>query len=287
MKWMIFVFAAAWFAPALPGLAGATCGHLRVKAQVVVGSGDISLADLLESGACRQYRQAAAEVKLGAAPLAGTVRVLDGGQVRRRLNGVATASGLREELVQDVPARIEVQRGGEKKACAAIAEFAVRSLSLERRSGISPESFHCAGASSIPADAPLEMAKAVWNAGLQRWEFSLRCTRSGDCVPFLVWAGESREKESSDAVASARSGSPGISSSPSQPFDDHAAVDERLIKAGQTATLRWDAGGIRIVLPVTCLDSGTLGETVRVRFKSTPRILWAEILSDGSLWAGM
>ncbi len=281
MKWMILIFAAAWFAPALPCLAAASCAHLRVKARAVVGSGEVSLADLLDSSACARYRQLAAEANLGAAPLAGSVRVLDGEQVRRRFDAIAAANGLQEEFVQDVPARIVVQRGGEKKACAAIAEFAMRGLSLKRRSRISQESFHCAGASSIPADAPLEMAKAAWNAGLRRWEFSLRCSRAGDCVPFLVWAGEKPGRESSDAAAA------GMSSSPSRLFVDHSAVDERLIKAGQTATLRWDAGGIRIVLPVTCLDSGTLGETVRVRFKNTPRTLRAEILSDGSLWAGM
>jgi flagella basal body P-ring formation protein FlgA len=76
-------------------------------------------------------------------------------------------------------------------------------------------------------------------------------------------------------------------SSIQQSSDTFGAAGEQLIKPGQTATLRWDEGGIRIVLPVTCLDAGALGQTVRVQFKNARRILRAEILSDGTLRAGL
>jgi flagella basal body P-ring formation protein FlgA len=51
--------------------------------------------------------------------------------------------------------------------------------------------------------------------------------------------------------------------------------------------LRWDQGGIRVVLPVTCLDGGGLGEHVRARLKSAARILPAEVLQDGTLRASL
>jgi len=62
---------------------------------------------------------------------------------------------------------------------------------------------------------------------------------------------------------------------------------ERLVKPGQTATLTWEQAGLRIVLPVTCLDAGGLGQFVRVRFKNAARILRAEVMGKAILRASL
>ena len=295
MKWIVLIFGVRLFALALPCSAAEPCRNIAVKASLAVAGGEVSLADLLEPTTCAGYRKAAAGMSLGAAPLAGTVRVLDGGEVRRRVAAIAEANGLKDEIVEEVPAKIVVQRQGGKKSCPSIAEFALQTLPVERRTGISQASFDCAAAWSVPEGAALQAIKTAWSSALQRWEFSLRCMRSADCVPFLVWAPVNHEKTSSRAMASVPiAARPGSSAprqfSPAQSFVDSSVPYSgtgELIKPGQTAMLRWDEGGIRIVLPVTCLDGGALGETVRVRFKNAGRILRAEILSDGSLRAGL
>jgi flagella basal body P-ring formation protein FlgA len=56
-----------------------------------------------------------------------------------------------------------------------------------------------------------------------------------------------------------------------------------LVRPGQTATLIWDKGGIRVILPVTCLEAGARGQVVRVRLKNVVRTLRAEVMEDGTL----
>jgi hypothetical protein len=140
----------------------------------------------------------------------------------------------------------------------------------------------CAAAPRIPQNTPLELTKTSWNTGLRRWEFAVRCGRSEDCVPFLLWmqkentaateltSGQTASRQSSESLAPARS----------QPGGNNL---KRLVQRGQTVTLTWDQSGIRMVLPVTCLDAGALGEFVWVRFKNAPGILRAEVMADGTL----
>jgi len=66
-----------------------------------------------------------------------------------------------------------------------------------------------------------------------------------------------------------------------------ASGAERLVAPGETATLTWDQGGIRVVLPVTCLDAGAMGQFVRVRLKNATRILRAEVVGAGTLRASL
>lgn len=280
VKCMILFCVAEWFTLALPCSAAATCAHLRVKASVVINRSELTLADLLEADTCDRYRQAAAGVSLGPTPLAASVRVLDGGKVRSRIEALVAAGGISDKTVEEVPTRIVVRRAGGTKSCAEIAGFALRSLLPEHGARISQESFDCAAAWSVPENALLEITKTTWNVALGRWEFSMRCTRARDCVPFLVWARENHRKSSGNANAS----TPALSS---LSLSSVASSAERLIQPGQTAILRWEEGGILVVLPVTCLEGGSLGQTVRVQFKNTRRILRAEIMSDGTLQAGL
>jgi hypothetical protein len=116
MKCVILTFAAAWFAFA-PSCAdaGAACSRLRVKDSVQIAGGELTLADLLSADTCLPVRTTAARINLGVTPLAGTVRVIAGLQVRAWLEDLGPASGLKDESLEDVPAKIMVQRGGAKK----------------------------------------------------------------------------------------------------------------------------------------------------------------------------
>jgi len=279
----------AWGLMAGVGLvAGLRCGAetgcraVVVPASVEAAAGELSLADLLPRDSCPQLRAAAQEVSLGAAPRAGSERVFDGRQIRGWLEGFANQdSGLKGAAGVEVPERIVVQSAGAAKSCAEIASFVAAVAPAREMASTSKrwrEDMNCAGARGVPGGAALELVKASWNEGLQRWEFALRCVRAGDCVPFLVWTrGEDASGTRRDVA------------SPGRRMRKTAAGTGtgQLIKPGQTATLTWEQSGIRVVLPVTCLDGVGLGQLVRIRFKNGAQTLRAEVVGAGSLRAGL
>lgn len=284
-------------AASLPCGAEPACTEVAVEASVEAGRGELTLADLLARGTCLPLRQAAAQVSLGTAPRAGSVRVFDGRHIRGLLEGLADGGlSLGKTAGMQIPERIVVQRAGATKSCAEIARF-VASAAPPQDMASAPsrwqEDLDCAAARGIPEETPLELTKTAWNAALRRWEFALRCAQPEGCVPFLVWAHE--EKTPPARAANAQSGSdrrltflaepspPGLREAPKA----GGSGIERLVKPGQTATLTWEQAGIRIVLPVTCLDAGGLGQFVRVRFKNAARILRAEVVGEGTLRASL
>ncbi len=265
------------------------CAEIAVEASVEAGPGALTLADLLGRGTCPQLLAAAARVSLGAVPRAGSVRVLDGREVRRLLEKLA--GGLAGEAVNmgklssvAVPDRIVVKRRGTTKSCAEIARFvagAAAAQDLANAPSRWRENLDCAAARGIPEDTALELTKTRWSAASERREFALRCARPQDCVPFLVWVHEPGAAAGEKVLGFAALG--GYSARPQA----GASRQERVVAPGQTATLIWDQAGIRVVLPVTCLDAGALGQLVRVRLKSAGRILRAEVVAQGTLRASL
>jgi hypothetical protein len=254
------------------------CAEVTVRASVEIAQGTFSLADLLVGVTCREMREAAAQVRLGVAPRAGSVRVFDGQQVRGLITALASSksgdaeSGVNAAMTMRIPERVEVRPADVVKTCAQIAASLARAAgSRDSAGGRGKWQRHldCAAARHVPGEAQLELVRTNWNQALQRWEFSVRCVRPEACVPFMVWAQEETPN------------SEGVHPEVHLP----APLNHRplLVKPGQTATLMWEQGGIRVVLPVTCLEAGGLGEVVRVRLKNVPRTLRAEVMSDGTL----
>lgn len=287
----IALIAGVFAVASVPATAEPACTAVAVAASVEAAREDLTLADLL-NGACPQLRQAAAQVSLGATPLAGSVRVFDGGQVRGLLEQFAGAGlGGKQISAVEIPARIVVRRAGGTKSCEQIAKFVADAAPASTAGAPvwKQQDLDCAAARAIPAAAPLELTQTAWNAVLRRWEFSLRCARAGDCVPFLVW---SREPVVGDGISKSRAKrrftlSAESSSAESSRSDSSPGGGESTIKRGQTATLVWDQAGIRVVLPVTCLDAGAVGQVVRVQLKNAPRILRAEVMGEGMLRAAL
>jgi hypothetical protein len=321
MKLFAMALLSGAFAAASLGCArGEACREVTVESNVEIGvevgaeteiesgeaePGRLTLADLLGRGACPQLRAAAARVQLGAVPRAGSVRVLDGGEVRRRFEKLERESlspgkmglgkmnpekiSLEKTGTMAIPERIVVRRGGPTKSCAEIARYVGGSAAAEEMAALASgwrEELDCAGARGIPEEAPLEMGKSGWNAALERWEFALHCARPGDCIPFMVWVPGSKKAIAAMALRQGEARR-GASASGEFPLGlgDGANGAQRLVKAGQTAILTWDEAGIRVVLPVTCLDAGGLGQFVRVRLKNAARIMRAEVVGQATLRA--
>jgi hypothetical protein len=276
-------------ATSLRSSARETCSQVTVDASIEAGPGELTLADLLSPGACPQLREAAVEVTLGAAPLPGSVRVLDGREVRRRIEKLEAglAGGMVRAEKTDamrIPERIVVKRRGATKSCAEIARFVAGAAAAEDLLNAPSrwrEDLDCAGARGVPGDAALELTNTNWSAVFERREFALRCAQPRDCVPFLVWV---REPKVSSGGMSQRSHASGAYSSQ---VLTSANGRGRLVEPGQRASLTWDQAGIRVVLPVTCLDAGGLGQFVRVRLQNAARILRAEVVGQGTLRASL
>jgi hypothetical protein len=288
MNWFRIALIVGVFAVAsVPIAAEPACTEMAVAASVEAVREDLTLADLLH-GAGPQLQEAAAQVSLGAAPRAGSVRVLDGIRVRAMLEEFAGA-GFSEKQISAIviPERIVVRRAGGTKSCTEIARFVVDAAPSQNAGAPAWEqkNLDCAAARAIPEAAPLELTQTAWNAALQRWEFSLRCARAGDCVPFLVWSGEPAAVDGISRSRARRHFT--LSTDSSGSHSSVGAAGELTIRRGQTATLVWDQAGIRVVLPVTCLDAGGVGQVVRVQLKNGPRILRAEVVSEGMLRAAL
>src|ERR1700692_1996612 len=125
MKWLALVLIGGTFgAGSLRCAAESACREVTVQANVEAAPGELTLADLLPPDTCLELRRAAALVGLGAVPRAESVRVLDGRQIRRRLEDLRDASlKLKTVTGMHVPVRIVVRRAGATKSCAEIAEF--------------------------------------------------------------------------------------------------------------------------------------------------------------------
>jgi hypothetical protein len=283
MKWLAVALLALSGGLARQCMAEGGCSQVELEANVRVAHSELTLADLLGVGTCARARRAAAEISLGSAPRLGKTRMLDGQEIRRLIEALLRRIEVASEVAGQIPDRVAVRRAGGMKSCVEMAKFVLGNSTWPAGAGGGKFSgvLDCAAAQSIPEDAGIELVRSSWNRGLRRREFALRCVRPEDCVPFLLWTRWDGEPRATSRGAAFSSGVP-LSHEP------HAEPSEALlVKPGQTVMLRWDQGGIRVVLPVTCLDGGGLGEHVRARLKSAARILPAEVLQDGTLRASL
>ncbi len=235
-------------------------------------------------------RRAAAHVPLGKAPLDGSVRVLVGSDVRMALQKLAEGKGhdFGEFASILVPERITVRRAGARASCADIGR---------RLPAAAPGAVACGAANRISEDAPLEFTQPAWDAALGSWQLYARCVHPADCVPFLVsLRGGDPQAETgtpsgeirSDVVRSEMAHST-IARLAATSYRQAAPGSARallpLVRPGQTVILLWDQDGIRLVVPVVCLDAGAPGETVRVRIAHGGALLHAIVVSAGMLRA--
>ena len=274
--------ASTLWAASLPCAAGSNCAPVEVQAEVQVHAGELTLADLLAPNTCPLLRERAAQVSLGSAPRAGSVRGFDGQQIRRLLDRLEDGASGFTAGDDRIPERITVRRAGTTKSCAEIARLIATASSAQNTAAgasASKDGLDCTAAHGITEESALELASISWNASMQRWEYALRCARPENCVPFLVWT---RARKTGAMPVQSFTGQRAETATPA---GETGVV--RLVKRGQTATLTWDQGGIRIVLPVTCLEAGGYGQFVLVRLPNASRTLRAEVTGAGELRASL
>jgi len=268
------------------------CGLATVLATVEVPQGEFSMADLLAPSACPAMRRAAAQVRVGSAPLPGSVRVMRADEVRSLFQKVAPSNQTTAWNLISMPERITVRRAGGRASCAEIGAQILAALPphLSTDQTFFPGAMDCGAAGRVPKDSPLELARMAWNPAQTSWEISARCVRPADCVPFLV------RLRGQGPLAETEGSIPGSASTIAQrkllgkawvrPLHGPAPGREHvrpLVRAGETATLSWDEAGIRLIVTVVCLEPGGMGERVRVRSLHGGRVVRAVVVSAGQL----
>ena len=260
--------------------------HTAVGANVEVDAGEFSLADLLASDTCPALLRAAAHVHLGNAPAVGSLRVLQGSQVRARLEQTAWSFNIGAiQWDRQMPERITVRRSGARASCAEIGGQVL--VALRKPPADSPRETDCGAAGRISQNTPLEFARPVWNSAIRGWDVLARCVHSVDCVPFLVRV--RLQNPYADLAGSNAADASAIlhrASSPLRP-PGHPAPEPTarhpLVRRGESVSLIWDQDGIRLVAPVISLDPGNPGQGVRARIARGGRIVPAVVESAGVL----
>ncbi|HEY0794407.1 MAG TPA: hypothetical protein VGD64_01375 [Acidisarcina sp.] len=157
-------------------------------------------------------------------------------------------------------------------------------------------------------------------ASLTRWDnftdkAELICHSAAECLPFYVFLRWSNKESATSALQAYRSVgcSPACPAALGVPADQSAATDwtnsgdhpgsrdpehlsikrqlasRRLalpvvtIQAGAHSMLLIDEGGLHIRVPVTCLENGRPGKTIRVEARDKKQTYLAEVLTDNSL----
>jgi Chaperone for flagella basal body P-ring formation len=291
------------------------CGRVVVESSVEVAGPEFALSDLLAPHSCPALVQAAARVHLGAAPLTGSERVLEGERVRAALMQLGASAGIESESPSQsqsqsrsqpqvqtqfwtVPERITVRRAGQRASCADLSERIRALLPAAAARALSGRDVACGATARLAQSAPLAVLKTAWNPGLDSWEIWARCVRPADCVPFLVRvrAGDGGPQKAQAtpplpaalraALPAAGLGSDGVGADSSRESAVAGPGAERpLVRPGQTATLVWDQDGIRLVIPVVCLDPGGPGEAVRARILRGGRVVRAIVVNETELRA--
>jgi len=118
--------------------------------------------------------------------------------------------------------------------------------------------------------APILKVSSVERLDNQRVLARLECKHSEECLPFFVSLGAGRPSNAQGAPISPDLLSAGL-----------ATAAKTVVKKGSAVRLMLEGNHIHIGLSVVCLESGALGQTIRVTDKSHRMVYTAEVVNGG------
>jgi hypothetical protein len=122
--------------------------------------------------------------------------------------------------------------------------------------------------------APTLKLRSVERIGNERFSVRMECIQSDECLPFFVGIRIGPDGEEQTAAISTRYSITGTA--------PRAAA---VVRAGTQVNLMLDGEHVHIRIPVTCLESGAPGQTIRVEDKSHRQVYAAQVI-DGSAVRG-
>lgn len=228
---------------------------------------EVRLADLLPSDASTVLRRASSGIDLCRPPQPGTVRVLSADFIAAKLDGVDL---LRRRIV--LPAEVIVHRAAWRPGGAAMREAVLRFLAQSGASHteLPPETFWDKLREPLMErpSTSFEVVDMRRNAANTETLAELRCIPDEFCHRFLLQIPlPAPEKTGTLAV----------------PTSENGANDNSLVHSGTTAMAILQTDGMKMSQPVICLESGRLGQSVRVLNPQTHRVFFADVIAPNLL----
>jgi hypothetical protein len=131
---------------------------------------------------------------------------------------------------------------------------------------------------STDRDAWLQVVQVTHWQG-DKLKAELRCHDPRACLPFYVLIDEGGRADKSGLTSAA-----GADADAKQPAVE-MRMEKPLLRSGDPATLTFADKGLRITLPVICLENGQRGQKIRVVSADHKRFYKAEIVGPGLLKA--
>jgi len=238
-------------------------------AEVQASRADLSLADLLSPDSCAALRRYAAAIRLGAAPLEGSIRVFEADRIRALLEPLVLSLEPEYRYALVVPPRIRVYAARPRSSCRQIE------ARIFADTPAATSESDCGAAGRIAEDAGLEVSQEHWDPALRSWMFPAHCTRPKDCVPFLIRVPGGRGHVV--AAGGAEAATPTVRVSLRSARESALNL---LVRPGDKASLLWDQDGVRLTTSAICMDKGGRGDTVRARVEPGHRIVRAVVVNS-------
>jgi hypothetical protein len=279
------------------GASRAADSKVPLLREVVVRGSSVYLADLLPERTPASMRIPAQRILIGRAPQPGSIRVLSGDAVLRRL---VNDDVLREV---EVPPQIVIHRSGRqitREEVAAAIQATLRHNKLLSNQLIAPEDISLMARVMLSVDdAQLQVTRMELDPALRQIKFLLVSRADHSILPFVAVArswvdlaqlDEAQDKEAGRArrtgedtqPVEARSAAGWVENLPAglpvMRFGSPAQQRATLVEPGKIARLRLISGpSTQLSLDVTALEPGAFGQQIRVRLRPTGKILEAQV----------
>ena len=259
---------------ALAASSYADARSITLVSEVEVRNDSVYLSDLMSGSSAAAVREAAEKTFISVAPQPGETRILSGVTVRSILRRESVLAGV------VVPSEIVIHRSGRlitREEVAAAINDALGHAGIPGGEEIRPGDITFSAPVMTSAASPdLEVLRFDMDPAIQEAKFVLRSRAERRSPPFVVTAHSAnlesaaspREKNVPANTASALSGS------------------IVLVRPGQLARMFLVSGTtMQLQLDVVPLESGRLGQEIRVRIPGKTKILQAEVVGAGQLEA--
>jgi hypothetical protein len=279
------------------GASRAADSKVPLLREVVVRGSSVYLADLLPERTPASMRIPAQRILIGRAPQPGSIRVLSGDAVLRRL---VNDDVLREV---EVPPQIVIHRSGRqitREEVAAAIQATLRHNKLLSNQLITPEDISLMARVMLSVDdAQLQVTRMELDPALRQIKFLLVSRADHSILPFVAVArswvdlaqlDEAQDKEAGRARRTGEDTQPVETTSaagwienlpaglPVMRFGSPAQQRVTLVEPGKIARLRLISGpSTQLSLDVTALEPGAFGQQIRVRLRPTGKILEAQV----------
>lgn len=247
----------------------------------LVDQKNVRLSDVLYPDAPDTLRRMAEGIILGVSPQPGSVREFSREQIEHGLAGepsllarLEIPLGLRVERRRWPIAADLIQNALHRFFRVSGAEGDGRALSgttigVEEKKGSRTIAVHEPPQLALSPRAAVDAYGATCEPGQLRLQVRLRCRDRLLCGDFMVTVTDA-------TVVAARCAHNPLSAGQRSIL---------LVPAGSKAMLHWQIGNVRLSLPVVCLESGSLGQIVRVLDADSHRILRGQVMGVGELMA--